>query len=909
MDLGDTELTLSNEETQTTPSQIMKIEGRRIVDLQYFLNTILSLNHHEHFDCSFKDTELVNERRLGFCIFLSFKYKMCNITMTVRTDPPGQEADSLNVNASAVSGMITTGGGYSQLEEICAAAALAKEVGEVDKEGCPLITLFADGAWAKKSYKTKYDSLSGGGAIIGYKIRKIISLGVQNKYCSFYACYKSTENSDSTPEHKCEKNWTGTSSMEQDIIVDGFVQSMNMHSLKYNKLIGDGESSAHRKLVDAMPYGPDTQVQKIECRNHILKHYMNNVRDICGNTRLGNLQLHATIQTQAQHLRTAFVSAIKYRKDQESFNSNYERTEELRKYVLNSPYHVFGNHDKCSKHGETDLAPQLKAAGIWQELLIPVQRIASHATSFILYVDTNISENFNSVVAKTVGGKRGNFALRNSYQTRCEAAVVSINYKGGLHRVVHKSAVNKSPEFHTKKFVRRATYKRKISQRQRQDRKKIEEITRGQSSSHEWKEQGSKRITASFFGKICKLKPTTSFANTVKQTRYIVFKGKSNTFLGFRKRKSCSSTAIRIKPQCGYRFVDEDFPFLRALPDGLNVKCPASIKLLTPTEAVTSKRIRFMDMKNGNEKLKNYDSYMYPVRGHMYQVQGLLHIWKREYCYFVVWSPMGMLCDVIKKDDEHWSKKFFPKIHKLYFNFLLPGNCPYENQRKRAGPEWHVVAVLAACRCSGLGTNASVQLALRLLPCLVRATIPLRTLGRLTVGDRTHPFHPENTYSVAVQELPRYWGRPLLWDTELWVRLVRLTATILDDVIFCPGLEVHEPAPKHAAGSRRREDAVCCLVIGGERCGLDKGVREIGYYSAQQLKANNSRGLDPPGNESRSPCRDESATVFDEVSYSSFRILKRRGTSDYRLSNLSSDEKLWPETTFISTSAHSGRQC
>ncbi|KAJ8897262.1 hypothetical protein PR048_002608 [Dryococelus australis] len=321
--------------------------------------------------------------------------------------------------------------------------------------------------------------------------------------------------------------------MEQDIIVDGFVQIMNMHGIKYNKLIGDGDSSVHRKLIDATPYGPDMQVQKIECRNHVLRNYMNKVRDICGKTRLGNLQLRTILQTQAQHLRTAVVSAIKYRKDQKSFISNYERTEELRKDAFKSPYHVFGNHDKCvdrdyfggakSKHGETDLVPQLKEAGIWRGPLIPVQRVATHATSLILDVDTNISETFNSVVAKTVGGKRANFALRNSYQTKWEAAVVSINSQG------------------------------------------------------------------------------------------------------FAEQNNLNVDTCRL-------LVDEDSPFLGASLDGLigddaiiQVKCPASIKLLTPTEA-------------------------------------------REYCHFVVWSPMGMVCDMIKKGYEYWSKKVFPKI----FNCLLP---------------------------------------------------------------------------------------------------------------------------------------------------------------------------------------------------------------------------------------------
>ncbi|KAJ8893385.1 hypothetical protein PR048_005976 [Dryococelus australis] len=93
--------------------------------------------------------------------------------------------------------MITTGGGYSQLEEFCAAlnmpciarnscsayhgqvsesihqsawklmseaakeeAELAIEARDIDKDGNPIVTVVADGAWGKRSYKSKYDSLS-----------------------------------------------------------------------------------------------------------------------------------------------------------------------------------------------------------------------------------------------------------------------------------------------------------------------------------------------------------------------------------------------------------------------------------------------------------------------------------------------------------------------------------------------------------------------------------------------------------------------------------------------------------------------------------------------------------------------------------------------------------------------------
>jgi hypothetical protein len=39
--------------------------------------------------------------------------------------------------------------------------ALALEEGNVDADGTPLCTVIGDGQWCKRSYKTKYDSMSG----------------------------------------------------------------------------------------------------------------------------------------------------------------------------------------------------------------------------------------------------------------------------------------------------------------------------------------------------------------------------------------------------------------------------------------------------------------------------------------------------------------------------------------------------------------------------------------------------------------------------------------------------------------------------------------------------------------------------------------------------------------------------
>jgi hypothetical protein len=40
----------------------------------------------------------------------------------------------------------------------------------------------------------------------------------------------------------------------------------------------------------------------------------------------------------------------------------------------------------------------------------------------------------------------------------------------------------------------------------------------------------------------------------------------------------------------------------------------------------------------------------------MYQVQGQLHMTKRNQCYFVVYTKKDLKYGVVQKDDDFWSK-------------------------------------------------------------------------------------------------------------------------------------------------------------------------------------------------------------------------------------------------------------
>jgi len=57
----------------------------------------------------------------------------------------------------------------------------------------------------------------------------------------------------------------------------------------------------------------------------------------------------------------------------------------------------------------------------------------------------------------------------------------------------------------------------------------IERNTIGQQDNEKWRILRKSRLTASNFGKVCKLRPTTSRANTIKYILYDIFQGNSAT--------------------------------------------------------------------------------------------------------------------------------------------------------------------------------------------------------------------------------------------------------------------------------------------------------------------------------------------------------------------------------------------
>lgn len=87
--------------------------------------------------------------------------------------------------------------------------------------------------------------------------------------------------------------------------------------------VGDGDSSVTKRLKEILPYGPHFLVEKIECRNHMLRNYMQKLTTIAKKTNFP-IEIRKFILRHLMRFRTAIVRAIQYRK-----NENVSKTQQI----------------------------------------------------------------------------------------------------------------------------------------------------------------------------------------------------------------------------------------------------------------------------------------------------------------------------------------------------------------------------------------------------------------------------------------------------------------------------------------------------------------------------------------------------------------------------------------------------
>ncbi|KAL5238891.1 hypothetical protein ACI65C_006301 [Semiaphis heraclei] len=309
----------------------------------------------------------------------------------------------------------------------------------------------------------------------------------------------------------------------------------------------------------------------------------------------------------------AITEAIKYRKNMTVHHD--EKVELLKHDKLNSPYHVFGEHVNCAKYfctgpkeGETNLVPRMDKCGLFKDILGARNIVAHHAQSLIYNVNNNAVEGFNSVVAKYVDGKRVNFSSRD---ISC-SSVYRILHQNSYHpyKIHYVQGLKPTDPNRRLDFISKITFPKRTKNIDGPDEHygaveelgcaiidmlddeylkeknkflnslkltmneivELERRTIGQQNNSDWQTYRKSRLTASNFGKVCKLRPSTSRVNAVKSILYDIFQGNSATRYGIENEpmaKRNFEKIFNLSIQPAGLFIHGTFNHLAASPDGL----------------------------------------------------------------------------------------------------------------------------------------------------------------------------------------------------------------------------------------------------------------------------------------------------------------------------------------------------
>ena len=344
------------------------------------LNEIIELVTSHAKVCSSVVSLVGETRRYGLASTLLCRCSKCSKTFRLETSSYVKIGKSQHyaVNVGATLGQISTGGGAAHLQEQMASIGvpslskntytiLERKIGKIIEEemvdelvkagaeekrlaidredyheDVPAIPVVVDAGWSKRSHKHSYNANSGVGVIFGATTKKLLHVGVRNKYCS--VCSIAHRNGVEPKKHYCFKNWSGSScAMEPDTITEGFLSSETMHGLRYMELVGDGDSSVFNSIITNVPYG--RYVKKIECCNHAVKCYRTRLEaTLKDNPQIGGRG--GLTKAMIVRITTGARGAIRFHS-----KAVPQDVAALRHDLRNGPRHCFGEHSNCRPGG------------------------------------------------------------------------------------------------------------------------------------------------------------------------------------------------------------------------------------------------------------------------------------------------------------------------------------------------------------------------------------------------------------------------------------------------------------------------------------------------------------------------------------------------------------------------------
>ena len=206
-----------------------------------------------------------------------------------------------------------------------------------------------DGTWHKVGFTSNY----GVGVVIEIQTGLVLDYEIMSKFC--HAC-TAVENKTMTPgerllweqEHlgKCKKNHNGSSkAMEKEAALAMWHRSIETHNMRYTCMLSDGDSVAHKAVNDAKVYGPHTNIEKLECINHVDKRMLSALLSRAKTEKLGGNGKGALTKQKCMKLQKYYRKALR---------ENLGNPEAMRTAAWASLLHSVSTdddpqHDNCPK--------------------------------------------------------------------------------------------------------------------------------------------------------------------------------------------------------------------------------------------------------------------------------------------------------------------------------------------------------------------------------------------------------------------------------------------------------------------------------------------------------------------------------------------------------------------------------
>lgn len=175
-----------------------------------------------------------------------------------------------------------------------------------------------------------HNSSTGHGAVLGVPTGKVLDFATRNKTCR--TCTASTKKGESVT-HDRRKNHDGSSEIMESSVACELFKRAPAQGIKYDKYVGDDDSTTFAHLKSNVPYGLEKISDLIHTKSPLT-------------TRLYNLsqrQKFVDSSILSQKVINYLVKCFSY-----CVHQHKGQPKEMSKAIEGIVPHAFGNHDQCS---------------------------------------------------------------------------------------------------------------------------------------------------------------------------------------------------------------------------------------------------------------------------------------------------------------------------------------------------------------------------------------------------------------------------------------------------------------------------------------------------------------------------------------------------------------------------------